>query len=374
MAGGFLYYGELLVRLLPEEDYGRHLEALAEALPIEVAATDRAGRVIVWNQALAQVAGPRERAVGQLLLDAMPWLRDDPNLDWQHVLDDVLATGTSYTFPRRPLGERVVRITLGPMRGARGTVLGAALALEDITLGARAAEEQRRRDRDDAIHDLGAAVAHEVRNPLNALSLNLQLLGERVADPEVTRDDVEERIERMIGETRRMEALITHLLEVSRAGDVERGPVVLDEVAHAVVQRLEGTARAAGCDMRFERGSARVLLLDRQRVDRALHNLVRNAIEAAAQGGHRVWVTTRDDPHSTVVVVDDNGPGIRPEERSHVFGVYTTGKRGGTGLGLPLAQEDIRKQGGEIEVLARPGGGARFVVHFPVDDGPRDER
>ena len=96
-----------------------------------------------------------------------------------------------------------------------------------------------------------------------------------------------------------------------------------------------------------------------------LHNLLRNAIEAAATGGGHVLVTTRDDPHSTVVVVDDDGPGIRPEERSDVFVLYTTSKRGGTGLGLPLAREDVRRHGGEIEVLARPGGGARFVVHLP---------
>ena len=368
MPGRFLYYSEILVRILQEEDYGRHLEALAEALPVEVAATDRRGRVIVWNRALTEVAGPRERALGRPLLEALPWLRDDRNLDWQSVLDDVLASGASFTFPRRPLGDRVVRITLGPMRGAGGRPLGAALSLEDITHGARAAEEQRQRDRDDAIHDLGAALAHEVRNPLNALSLNLQLLAERVADPDVTREDVEDRIARAIDETKRMEALITHLLEVSRGGPVQRAPVQVDAVVRAVVERLEGMARAAGCDVRFEPGSARALSLDAQRVDRAMHNLVRNAIEAAAQGGKRVWITTRDDPHSTVVVVDDDGPGIRPEERSQVFGVYTTGKRGGTGLGLPLAQEDIRRQGGQIEVLARPGGGARFVVHFPVDE------
>ena len=64
-------------------------------------------------------------------------------------------------------------------------------------------------------------------------------------------------------------------------------------------------------------------------------------------------------------LVDDDGPGIRPEERSDVFVLYTTSKRGGTGLGLPLAREDVRRHGGEIEVLARPGGGARFVVHLP---------
>ena len=78
-------------------------------------------------------------------------------------------------------------------------------------------------------------------------------------------------------------------------------------------------------------------------------------------------VTTRDDPHATVLVVDDDGPGIRAEDRSGVFVLYRTGKRGGTGLGLPLAREEVRQHGGEIEALPRPGGGARFVIYLPIE-------
>ena len=126
-------------------------------------------------------------------------------------------------------------------------------------------------------------------------------------------------------------------------------------------------AQKLACRIQFAPGSDRMLALDRVRMERALHNLVRNALEAAAEGGGNVWITTRDDPHSTVVVIDDDGPGIKPEDRSRVFVIYTTGKRGGTGLGLPLAREDIVRHGGEIEVLSRPGGGARFVVYLPIE-------
>ncbi len=362
----FLYYGEVLLRLLPEDDYAVHLEALAEALPIEVAATDASGRVIVWNAALAEAAGSRDDALGRPLVEALPWLQDDPNVDWAAVLRDVLAGGGPQTFARQPLGPRVVRATIGPMRGAGTRVLGAVLSLEDITHGAREEERRRMRDRTHAVHDLGAGIAHEVRNPLNALSLNLQLLRERLSDPNESRESVLARVEKMIAETGRMETLIGHLLEVSRGGALERTPERVDPLVTGVLERLEGTARAAGCSLHFEGHSDRTLPVDRVRIERALHNLVRNAIEASAEGGRHVWITTRDDPHSTVVVIDDDGPGIRPEDRSQVFVLYTTGKRSGTGLGLPLAREDVIRHGGEIEVLSRPGGGARFVVHLPL--------
>ena len=370
---GFLYYGELLVRLIGEEEYGRHLDALAEALPIEVVATDRAGRVVVWNAALARVAGPREAALGRPLLDALPVLAEDPNRDWARVLSDVLERGQSRTVPRQPLGARVVRLTIAPMRDGRGAVLGAVLAFEDITLGTRAAEAQRQRERAALVQDLGASLAHEIRNPLNALSLNLQLLAERLRDPDVPREDLARGVERAVAETRRMEDLITHLLEVSREDRLRPVPTSIDAILGGVVDRLDGMARALGCRLVFTPGSHRLLELDIPRIDRALHNVLRNALEAAATGGHHVWVGTRDDPHSTVVVVDDDGPGVRPEDRSDVFVLYSTGKRGGTGLGLPLAREDVRRHGGEIEVLARPGGGARFVVHLPPRLAAPDE-
>ncbi len=367
MPGRFLYYSKVLVRLLPEEDYALYLEALAEALPIEVVATDPSGRVIVWNRALAEVAGPREDAVGRPLLEALPWLAQDPNLDWNGVLQDVLTGGPSRTFARHPLGPRVVRVTVGPMRGRGDQMLGSVLALEDITRGAREEERRRMRERADAVHDLGESLAHEIRNPLNALSLNLQLLREVLDDETITREDIRARTDRMLSESQRLERLVVHLLEVSRGGTLELGPAQIDPIVSGVLQRLEGLARSTGCRIVFEPGSHRVLQLDRVRIDRAVENVLRNAIEASTEGGHQVWITTRDDPHSTVIVIDDDGPGIRPEDRSMVFVVYTTGKRGGTGLGLPLAREDIRRHGGQIEALPRPGGGARFVIHLPPE-------
>jgi signal transduction histidine kinase len=370
VSADFLFYSRVFVRWLPEQEYALHLEALAEALPLEVAATDAQGRVIVWNSRMERAAGPREAVLGRDLLEALPALASDPNLDWSSLLAAVLGGHETRSLARHPLGTRVVRATLGPLLGREGRVLGAALSLEDITSGAREEERRRREERVAAVHDLGASLAHEIRNPLNALSLNLQLLREELDDPKVGPEGVRRRADKMIAEARRMEALITHLLEVSRGGSLEPAPERLDAIVRDVVERLEGTARAAGCSIELHPGSTRTLGLDRVRIDRAVHNLVRNAVEAAAAGGGHVWLTTRDDPHSTVLVVDDDGPGIRPEDRSSVFVVFSTGKRGGTGLGLPLAREDVRRHGGEIEVLARPGGGARFVMHLPLQPAP----
>jgi two-component system, NtrC family, sensor histidine kinase HydH len=307
--------------------------------------------------------------VGRPLLEAMPALARDPNLDWTAQLENALAGTPPVSFVRHPLGDRVVRATIGPMVRPGGRVLGAVLTFEDITAPSREEERRRVQSRSDAVEAFGAGIAHEIRNPLNALSLNLQLLRERLADPTSPRGVLAAKTDAMIAELTRIDALVRNLLQVSGAGAPVSAPVRIDEVVRAVCERLEGTARAAGCLVRFAPGSSRVLALEEGRIDRAIHNIVLNAIEAAGRGGH-VWVSTRDDPHSTVVVVDDDGPGIRPEDRPLVFQLFWTTKRGGTGLGLPHALRDVEAHGGELEVLERPGGGARFVLHLPAGTEP----
>jgi signal transduction histidine kinase len=188
-------------------------------------------------------------------------------------------------------------------------------------------------------------------------------LRQRIAD--LPRDVIAAKADAMIAELARMEALVAHLLEVSRGGPPDRAPERVDDLVAAVLERLEGMAKHAGARLLFRPASHRVLHLDRARIDRAVHNVVRNALESAGPGG-TVEVLTRDDPHSTVIVVDDDGPGIAPEDRRRVFDLFWTKKRGGTGLGLPLAQRAVESHGGEIEVLERPGGGARFVLHLPI--------
>ena len=334
MGRWFSLYTEVLVRLLPEGDYALALEQLAEALPLEVAVVDRAGHVIVWNRALARATVPREQALGRPILEVFPGLAADRNHDWAASLDRALRDGRPDESPQVPLGDRVVRAVLTPLRRDE-RVIGAAFVVDDITDRVRTEERRLLRVRSEAVEALGAGIAHEIRNPLNALSLNLQLLCERLADPATPRADLVGKADAMLAEMRRVDDLVTHLLEVSRGGPPTREPVRIDDVAGRVVDRLRATAERAGVALGLARGSVRTLALDPVRIDRALHNLVRNAIEAAPRGGH-VWVATRDDPHSTVVVVDDDGPGIPPADRGRMFELFFTSARSRTPRGSPM--------------------------------------
>src|SRR5262249_27363756 len=119
MGRWFTLYTEVLFGLLPESDYALALEQLAEALPLEVAVVDDAGRVIVWNRALALASGVlRDQAVGRPLLDAFPALSADRNRDWAAELSRTLLAKTSLDLPHVPLSGRVVRALLAPLHDA----------------------------------------------------------------------------------------------------------------------------------------------------------------------------------------------------------------------------------------------------------------
>ena len=218
--------------------------------------------------------------------------------------------------------------------------MGAVLCFEDITRGTREEERRRLEARSAAVTALGAGIAHEIRNPLNALSLNLQLLRERLADRDASRDDLLRKADAMIAEAARMDSLIQNLLEVSRGGAPVCADERIDDIIAAAVMRLQPAAQELGVEVHVQPGSERVLPLERTRIERALQNLLENAIDAAGENG-TVWLTSRDDPHSTVIVVEDDGPGIPLEVRARVFELFWTNKRGGTGLGLPLARRAI---------------------------------
>ncbi len=120
MSRWFTLYTEVLVRVVPESDYALALEQLAEAMPLEVAAVDRTGRVIVWNRAIAAEVTPRETVLGRPLLDVFPGsCGPTATATGGRALDRVLREGPALEFRDMPLAERVVRaVTLTPLQGA----------------------------------------------------------------------------------------------------------------------------------------------------------------------------------------------------------------------------------------------------------------
>jgi signal transduction histidine kinase len=258
---------------------------------------------------------------------------------------------------------------------------------ERRALEAAVAREQRL----SAVGNLAAGVAHEIRNPLNAISIGLQRLRMEFAPPEPeARTEYARFTEIMQAEVGRLNGIVDRFLTLARPSRLTLAEEPLASVLEELLTLLSSQASAQKIEIATElqlRG-ARVRM-NRQQLTHAFMNLVLNAIQAMPDGGtltiraavlpaERAGAAAPQGAGPTPprpvarIAISDSGPGIAPEHLDRIFEPYFTTKEGGTGLGLALAHTIIQEHDGRIDVESRPGEGATFVVSLPVIDAADD--
>ncbi len=221
---------------------------------------------------------------------------------------------------------------------------------------ARVMEEQRRLS---TLGELSAVLAHEIRNPLASLKGHAQLLAERTPENAPER----RKVDRIVAEAHRLEALTTDLLDFVRTGPLEVEEVDLEELFRAVATDVGGgevevdTSRAPPA-----------WPLDERRMHQVLQNLLRNAVEASPAGTPIQVEVVRDGPSLSVSFLD-RGEGIPEESLDRIFEPFYTTRTRGTGLGLAVARRIVELHGGTLTARNRPEGGAEFRITLPGKAG-----
>jgi len=227
----------------------------------------------------------------------------------------------------------------------------------------QAREDLIRQERIGTIGRLSASIVHDLRNPLAAIYGGAEMLVDRELPP----GHVKRLAANIYQASRRIQELLQDLLDVSRLKS--RAPEVcrLREVASAACDALSATAESQQVRLLVSIPSEIELLLERGRMERTFLNLIANALEAMPDGGEvRISASTQGD--SVLIAVEDTGPGIAPEIRSHLFQPFVSaGKRNGLGLGLALARQTVLDHGGEMWVESETGRGAKFCFRLPVE-------
>jgi signal transduction histidine kinase len=239
---------------------------------------------------------------------------------------------------------------------------------------ARAEEALKWRDRLAAMGELASTVAHEVRNPLNAVGMTAQRLRREflgtVPEAAPERGELVELLSTMASETKRIERIVQQFLEYARPPRLAPEPVDLGALIEDVAGRARPLAEARGIRLDAAATEAGTATVDAAQLRQALDNLLRNAVEATPAGGV-VSVSARRESKGHAIDVRDTGRGIEPDQLPRIFDLYFTTKPEGTGVGLAVTQQIVTAHGGTIEVGSRPGEGTTMTVRLPAgeDDG-----
>jgi two-component system sensor histidine kinase HydH len=346
-------------------DLARQAADILESMEHGILTGDPGGRVITVNREAERILGITPGAAG-LTLDAI----DErlPGLDLARLGREILtgrkpSSERSFAYVRD--GHRFHLLADGHLlRDEAGTVHGTVLHLSDVTERQLIRERMRRMEGYMGLGPVAAGLQHEIKNPLGALSLHVQLLAERLAaspDPEVR-----EHLGVLKTEVSRIVGVLESFRDYANADVPSRSRVTPGEIVDRATRLIDPQARrqraritvANHCDSDIE------LLADTNRLQQVLLNLLLNALEAMPAGGEiRVEIVPRDG--HVEFAVADQGPGISPAAAAGLFDPYFTTKKNGLGMGLAVSRKIARLHEGELN-FETSAAGAVFRLSLPA--------
>jgi signal transduction histidine kinase len=247
----------------------------------------------------------------------------------------------------------------------RGERIGALLTLRDAESVHRIEDEIELSRRLAAIGRLTSGVAHEVKNPINAIVVHLEVLRQKLKEID---PDTRRHMDVIGSEIRRLDRVVQTLVDFTRPVDLRLAELDMRKLVEEVVMLAAPAAEQH--KVRIERQPSPDPLLARMDVDlvkQALLNIVLNGVQAMPEGG-MLTIATRRDGEGGMITVRDQGPGIPPEIRDKVFNLYFTTKKGGSGIGLAMAYRVVQLHHGSLEFTSVPDHGTTFYLRFPLAD------
>ena len=357
------------------------LETLFNTIEDGVLVADREGKVTYLNAAASQLTGFDEDAA----MD-QPVTRLLPELDWASLQAadheggrSVMRREFELDYPRK----RFIRLYAAPLDGEAKGSTGMALILHDATEAREQTHEAIESERIQALTLLAASVAHELGNPLNALSIHLQLMDREIrklgqpsaageaGDPDEV-SDIAAKLENYIsvakGEVNRLDYIVTQFLQAIRPSKPKLKKNSLNDTVEETIELLrpEFDNRGQAIKLEFAK-SLPLAVFDAAQIKQSLINLMKNSMHAMSTGGELV-IKTGEAGGGVWVSLTDTGGGIPQEQIKRIFEPYYTTKEKGSGLGLMIVQRIVRDHDGRLELMSHGGKGTTFRIWLPQEE------
>jgi PAS domain S-box-containing protein len=307
-----------------------------------------------------------DELAGQTLWRLVPGLRpsldDDPG-----AVAPVMAREFELTYPE----PRTVRLYLVPFRGeGRGAPKRFAVILTDITRDKQTTEKRIEDERTSSVLLLAAGVAHELGNPLNSLTIHLQLLERKLKKMKASKegDSIADSVRVCRDEVTRLDGIVRNFLEAIRPQPPDLSETNLADVLAEVLSFQQREFADRGISVEAETpATLPPVMADRNQLKQVFFNVTKNALEAMQPGG-KLKIKSRADDDSVFLLFGDSGVGIKQEDLLRLFQPYHTTKPGGHGLGLMIVQRIMREHGGQIGLESKEGVGTVVTLQFPRKD------
>ncbi|MDC8446767.1 MAG: ATP-binding protein [Nitrospira sp.] len=269
---------------------------------------------------------------------------------------------------------RTIRVSTAELTGDDKKSAGVILQAQDVSEWLGLERRVRVAEKLSALHTLSAGVAHELRNPLSAMDLNLHLLEEELKEHGTRTEPAARYLRVLNAECRRLAGILDNFMKFARPGSLGLHAVDIQALIDHIMTL-----------MRFEAEERRIRLVqvtdeqlppvlgDETQISQVLVNIIVNAFHAMPNGGLcQISAMQREAEGKrwVEITVKDSGVGITKEQLSHLFEPFYTTKSSGTGLGLAIAYRIIQDHGGTIDASSVPGIGTAVVTKFPVATDP----
>jgi two-component system sensor histidine kinase HydH len=347
-------------------------KAILESLVGGVLTLDIEGRVTIINRAATQIL---ETGTGPPYPNLVELSQQHPALVGliRRALDaHQYVQDQDSTIVNSRNEQVVLRTSISEQLDEAGRRVGIVVLVKDVTTLVAMENELRKRDRLAAAGTLAAGVAHEIRNPLSALELNLRLLRDEVASPHPNGEDIEGYFEILVAETGRLGRITSNFLQLSRPEPLAKSRFSVHQPVLQVVRLLEREDQEKKISFALDLASDDLIVLgDTTKLEQVCLNILINAMQAMPDGGViRIGsaISSSDGHRFVSLSFADQGLGIPSENLSRLFDPYFTTRADGTGLGLAIADRIVTDHGGKILVNSTVGAGTTVTVFLPLAD------
>ena len=345
-----------------------NVDQLLQSLEAAVMLFDPGHRVVLAGRAVERLLGKeRNWMIGRSLQELFPF---------STAFGSIIHEAIERKMPFRDLPAVVERNGLPPVRVLASVELlrnfpglhqlGTLVTLRDVESRRQLRSQLDVSSRLAAISKITGGVAHEIKNPLNAMALHVEILKSKLSEPGLV--DAELRvIEREIA---RLDRVVKTFLDFTRPYELKIGTVDLIGLLREIMALVEPEAARARVETRLSHlGPPSLIRADHDLLKQAILNVVGNAIEAMHDGGELSISLVREQD-DYLLAVSDQGPGIPLQVRDKIFNLYFTTKPEGTGIGLAMTFRVIHLHNGSIEFTSEVGKGTTFQMRFPAHDEP----